>query len=61
MEPEETYLGRIAYEAYCATTGWKSAITGTDLPQFRDTPAAVQTGWIAAAQAVIKETQGEHK
>lgn len=54
METEESYLGRIAYEAYCETTGWKSAITGADLPQFYSTPLAVQTGWIAAAQAVKK-------
>jgi len=52
MESEESYLGRIAYEAYCEATGWKSAVTGTDLPKFYDAPAAVQIGWIAAAQAV---------
>ena len=52
MESEEHYLGRIAYEAYCESTGWKSAITGADLPAFQDTPQSVQTGWIAAAQAV---------
>lgn len=52
MEPEENYLGRIAYEAYCNTTNWKSAVTGADLPPFYETPATVQIGWIAAAQAV---------
>lgn len=52
MESEESYLGRIAYEAYCETTNWKSAIPGADLPQFYHTPLIVQTGWIAAAQAV---------
>lgn len=52
MESEEHYLGRIAYEAYCATTGWKSAVTGADLPPFAATPEAVQNGWIAAASAV---------
>ena len=52
MESEENYLGRTAYEAYCETTGWKSAVTGADLPKFYDTPKAVQVGWIAAAQAV---------
>ena len=54
MEPEERFLGRVAYEAYCETTGWKSAITGADLPPFDKTPEAVQNGWIAAAQAVIE-------
>lgn len=54
MEAENSdfFLGRIAYEAYCKTTGWKSAVTGDDLPQFRDVPEAVQNGWIAAAQVV---------
>lgn len=49
MEPEDYYLGRTAYEAYCATTGWKTA-----LPEFHMTPEAVQRGWIAAAAAVVR-------
>lgn len=53
MEREDVYLGRIAYEAYCETTNWKSAVTGADLPEFYSTPDAVQTGWIASAKAVI--------
>jgi hypothetical protein len=48
-------LGRVAYEAYCETTGWKSAISGAALPPFDKTPDAVQKGWIAAANKV-KET-----
>ncbi len=55
MENEESFLGRKAYEAYCKSTGGKSAVTGDSLPKFYDTPAAVQAGWIAAAQAVKKE------
>lgn len=57
MESEEHFYGRIAYEAYCEETRWKSAITGADLPPFHATPEAVQNGWIAAAQAVITESQ----
>jgi hypothetical protein len=54
METKSTVVkfGEIAYNAYCETTGWKSAITGEDLPPFNETPEAVQTGWIAAAIAV---------
>lgn len=52
MESEECRLGRIAYEAYCETTGWKSAVTGAGLPKFYSTPEAVRVGWIAAAKAV---------
>jgi len=48
-------LGRIAYEAYCATTGWKSAITNAALPKFDDCQELVKKGWIAAAKAVQKE------
>lgn len=55
MESEEYKLGRLAYEAYCATTDWKSAVTGADLPPFGKTPETVQRGWIAAAQAVVEE------
>ena len=48
-------LARKAYEAYCGTTGWKSAITGADLPPFDSCPGAVKEGWIAAAKAVLLE------
>jgi hypothetical protein len=50
---EETRrLGRIAYEACCESTGWKSAVTGQDLPPFYETPEAVQVAWMAAAHAL---------
>jgi hypothetical protein len=55
MEENEIKLARIAYEAYCETTDWKSAITGADLPPFDETSKAVQHGWIAAAVAVAYE------
>jgi hypothetical protein len=51
-DDEEWKLGKIAYDAYCGTTGFKSAITGDPLPPFHLTPEAVQSGWIAAAGAV---------
>jgi hypothetical protein len=54
-----TRLGRIAYEAYCETTGWKSAITGADLPPFIETPTQVQIAWTAAAMAVENEVRKE--
>lgn len=55
IRAEELELGRIAYEAYCETTDWKSAVTGAALPQFFDTPEKVQNGWAAAAAAVEGE------
>jgi hypothetical protein len=45
-------LGQIAYEAYCASVGWKSAATGTALPQWDKLPAVMMTGWSQAAGAV---------
>lgn len=57
-EPEEgvIWLAKIAYEAYCETTGWKSAVTGADLPPFNKTPQAVQEGWVVAVMAVTVAT-----
>jgi hypothetical protein len=57
VEPEELELGRLAYEAYCAATDWKSAVTGATLPPFYKTPEAVRIAWVAAAQAVKNEVQ----
>ena len=52
LESYEHLLGRKAYEAYCLSTNWKSAISGADLPQFDNTPPAVQNGWIRAAMEI---------
>ena len=52
MEDEAHYFGRIAYEAYCETTEWKSAVTGAPLPQFDDQKEPIQLAWINAARAV---------
>lgn len=61
MEPEDYKLGRIAYEAYCASTGWKSAATGVRLPKFHETTEAIRAGWIAAAQAALDEVATKHR
>lgn len=45
-------LGQIAYEAYCATTDWKSAVTGAPLPQYNEQREAVIAAWEAAGTAV---------
>lgn len=50
-------LGQVAYEAYCASTDWKSAITGAPLPQFGVQAPAVQAAWEAAAAAVAQTFQ----
>jgi len=48
-------LARKAYEAYCGSTNWKSAITGDDLPLFDNCPKTVKNAWIAVAEKMILE------
>lgn len=45
-------LGRIAYLAYCRSTGGKSAVTGDPLPSWEDQRPEIRTAWRAAADAV---------
>ena len=54
-------LGKIAYDAYCEVTDWKSAITGAPLPAFEETPALVQAAWRIAAKAVAATVIYEKK
>jgi len=46
-------IARVAYEAYCNSTGWKSAITGASLPSFENCPEAVKRGWMAVAREMV--------
>lgn len=52
MQTEEYTLAKIAYDAYCADTNWKSAISGADLPPFSGLTDPVVQAWIASARAV---------
>lgn len=45
--------GEIAYNAYCAQSGWKSLASGADLPKFADTTPEIRAAWEAAASAVV--------
>ncbi len=51
-----TKLGKVAYEGYCQRTGWKSLISGADLPPFEQLPAAIKEAWEAAADQVVGAT-----
>lgn len=42
-------LAQLLYEAYCKATDWKSLVSGADLPQWVDMPAAIQDAWRAVA------------
>lgn len=46
-------LGKLAYEAYCKSTGGKSAVTGAELPAWDDQSPEIQEAWEAAAQAAV--------
>lgn len=48
-------LGKIAYEAYCAKTNWKSLVSGADLPQWGALKPEIKDAWEAAAIAVATE------
>lgn len=46
---------QIAYEAYCQHTGWKSLVSGNDLPQWENLAAPIQAAWKTAALAVLND------
>ena len=46
--------GQVAYEAYCGVTGWKSAVSGADLPQWENVKDGIKIAWEVAADAVLK-------
>ena len=48
-------IARVGYESYCAYTGWKSAVTGDNLPKWNELPAGVINAWFASTEGVINE------
>ena len=46
-------LSQIVYEAYCESTGWKSLISGDQLPPFNKLKPSIQEAWRMAAMAVV--------
>lgn len=42
-------LGQIAYEAYCNHTGWKSLVSGAQLPAWDKLDPVIQEAWNVAA------------
>lgn len=47
--------GRLAYEAYAAHTGWKSLVSGADLPWWDALAEPIREAWAVAAQAVRQQ------
>jgi hypothetical protein len=46
---------QIAYEAYCEQTGWKSLVSGSDLPQWENLFPPIRAAWKTAALAVVRD------
>jgi hypothetical protein len=53
MDRDEVYA-KVAYEAYCKSTGGKSLITGDILPPFEALPAAIKEAWVEATYAYYR-------
>lgn len=45
-------IGRIAYEAYCDHTNWKSLATGQALPKWEGLKSEIQQAWMMSAVAL---------
>lgn len=45
-------LAKVAYEAYCNHTGWKSLATGQDLPQWEVLKPSIKAAWLVSARAI---------
>lgn len=52
--PED--VGKMAYEAYGESTGWKN-FEGKPMPKWVNLPPNIQAAWIAAVRAVVDITQ----
>lgn len=55
------FLGKLAYDAYSASTGGRSLISGDKLPEFEALPAKIQSAWEASASAVKAELEAQCK
>jgi len=45
-------LGKLAYDAYCKSSGGVSLISGAKLPEWCDLKPEIKTAWEAAAESV---------
>ena len=54
IDESRIVIARSAYNGYCDQVGWKSAITGDDLPPFDALHDKVRLGWIAATDRALE-------
>lgn len=50
-------FGKVAYDAYCKSTGGVSLISGAKLPEWEELKVEIKTAWDAAARAVMDHSQ----
>lgn len=50
-------VAKIAYDAYCKSTGGVSLISGDKLPEFEKLKQSIQDAWYDAAEAVRRATE----
>ena len=55
-EKELDELGKIAYDAYCGTRGWKS-VKGEQLPPWESQAEDLRAGWEKAVEAVVEHLE----
>lgn len=53
-------LAKVAYEAYCAHTGWKSLVSGATLPQWVDVKPEIKAAWEAVVNKLIEVSSREN-
>lgn len=46
--------GQVAYEAYCGTTGWRSLVSGAELPNWENLKDEIKIAWEVAGNAVLE-------
>lgn len=51
-------LGRVAYVAYCESSGGVSLVSGAQLPAWDELGTAIRAAWAMAATAVVTEIVG---
>ena len=52
-------LAKTMYDAYCRQTGYKSAVTGADLPVWENVKPEIAAAWMASAKAAYEHILGD--
>lgn len=55
LTKEHYSMAKVAYDGYCKQTGWKSLVSGADLPHFDALKPEIKDAWAAAYIAIANE------